>query len=217
MAPSLSFENTLWKTFDFVAGCDEVGRGALAGPVTVGVVIFAKGTNFKNVPRIDDSKKLRPGAREEASEWIKENALAFATASVSARQIDTYGIVKATQKAFRQALAHCRRKKNIPIQWVLLDAFHIPYIPNLPKKRQTAIIHGDALSMSIAAASIIAKVERDAYMSNVAKKKQYKKYGWDENKGYGTQKHRDAMKKYGITGFHRKTFVLASKNGQNVI
>lgn len=129
---------------------------------------------------------------------------------------------KATKVAFRRAISQARKKFAFPIDFLLIDAFFIPYIPGLParrrknkkgryrkgaKGRQLAIVNGDAKSISIAAASIIAKVERDKFMLSLSKRSKLKKYGWGRNKGYGTREHQAAIKKYGQTSYHRKGFV----------
>lgn len=136
--------------------------------------------------------------------------------------INRIGMAKATRKAFRRAISDARKRLAGVIDFLLADAFFIPFVPGLPTKRrkdekgrfrknpkgrQKAIIDGDQKSVSIAAASIIAKVYRDKLMLGLNKKSRYKKYGWGRNKGYGTKEHQLAIKKYGITRLHRKEFV----------
>lgn len=219
MLPNLNEEKVLWKKgYEFVAGADEVGRGAFAGPVVAGVVIFAPAqiSNLINrsfgrqlpisnqLPIINDSKKLTKLQRELADKWIRENCLAFGIGECPASKINTLGIVKATRIAFRRAL----KSLKMPADFLLVDAFYLPYTKGLKRKNQKAIVKGDTKSVSIAAASIVAKVYRDKLMSELAKK--HKKYGWERNAGYGTENHRRAIGKYGITRYHRKQFVMNS-------
>lgn len=211
--PNFSSEKLLWKKgFRVVAGLDEVGRGAFAGPVVAGCVVFKKGQkiNPKEI-RIDDSKKLTSLQREKASFWIKKNALTWAIGKSEVGVINRLGIVKATKQAFRKAVASAKRKLGKEINYLLIDAFFVSYVPCLPARkgkgcRQTPIIHGDEKSYSIAAASIVAKVYRDKLMGKLDQKYHFK-YAWKENKGYGTKKHQKAIKKYGLTRLHRRVFV----------
>lgn len=206
--PDFSFEKSLWnKNFKIVAGVDEVGRGAFSGPVVAGCVAFAHSDlttySFTDIV-INDSKKLKPRQREKASLWIKKNVLCWGIGSASVSQINKFGIKKATEIAFRKAIIDCETK----IDFLLIDAFYIPYVKGLKRKNQKPIIHGDARSMSIAAASIIAKVHRDKLMRTLSKNPKYQEYGWGRNKGYGTKKHQDAIKKHGPTRLHRVSFLL---------
>lgn len=201
--PNFSFERVLWKKgHEFVAGVDEVGRGCLAGSVVAGCVVFAKETVVPKGIRIDDSKKLTAKQREKAASWIKENAF-WGIGSAPASLINRSGIGKATKTAFRRAITEVRAKN--PIDFLLIDAFYIPWVKGLKRKNQEAIIKGDGKSLTIGAASIIAKVYRDSEMKKLSRK--YPKYGWEKNKGYGTKEHQVAIKKYGITRLHRKLFV----------
>lgn len=204
--PDFSSEKKLWrKGFKVVAGVDEVGRGSFAGPVVTGAVVFRPDSRVREYLseqiRIDDSKRLTPKQREKACAWIKENALSWGVGEASVSQINRLGIVKATQIAFRKAIPKSR------IDFLLIDAFYVPYVKGLRRKNQLAIIHGDAKSVSIAAASIVAKVYRDKLMTDLSKRTEYRKYRWSENKGYGTLAHRNAIKKHGLTRLHRKDFV----------
>jgi len=197
--PNFSFEKKFWKKgYKFVAGVDEVGRGALAGPVVAGCVVFQKGS-LKPPVRINDSKKLSSKRREEADIWIRENCLAWGIGEASVSQINRFGIKKASEIAFRRSIAATK----IKIDYLLIDAFFVPYVKGLRKKNQTPIINGDAKSISIAAASIIAKVYRDKLMAALKDGK----YGWKENKGYGTKIHQLALRKYGVSRHHRKLFI----------
>ena len=210
-----------------VAGADEVGRGCFAGSVVAAVVAFGKNTVFEDKIfsskgrriAINDSKKLTFKQREISASWIRKNCLVWGAGEVGVGVINRVGIAKATQMAFRKAVVNASRK--LAIDYLLIDAFYIPYVRgfpsvrrqarqrswNDPKSRQIAIINGDEKSYSIAAASIIAKVYRDRLMQNLGSKPRYRRYGWETNKGYGTKLHRQAIKKYGITKYHRKAFV----------
>ena len=208
--PDFKYEKELWqKGYEFVAGADEVGRGSFAGPVTAACVVFAANSNFQapifnefsKEIIINDSKKLRPRQREKAAEWIKENALFWAIGAASVMEINKLGVGRATQTAFRRAIASC----ELEIDYLLVDAFWVPYLRGLSKKCQKPIKKGDCLSISIAAASIVAKVERDALMRKLSRK--FKEYGWSRNKGYGTREHQEAIQKHGITKHHRKAFI----------
>lgn len=212
MLPDFKYEREAWlKGFKFVAGADEVGRGALAGPLVAGAVVFEKARIFAPMqgdPLINDSKKLSPRQREEATGWIKKNALAWGVGEVSVSFINKYGIVKATQRAFREAVRGCNRRlgEDREIDFLLVDAFYVPYTRGLRRKYQLPVIKGDEKSISIAAASIVAKVYRDSLMAKLAGGP-LAKYGWEKNKGYGTRDHQEAIRKYGIVQLHRKSFV----------
>jgi len=204
--PNYFFEKKQWKKdLRFIAGVDEVGRGSFAGPVMAGCVVFEKKTEFPDGIKINDSKKLRPLERRKASKWIKQNALAWGIGETSVSVINRLGMAKATKMAFRRAISDANRRLSGRIDFLLIDAFFIPYVRGLRRKNQQAIINGDEKSFSIAAASIIAKVERDKEMLRFSRK--YPKYGWGRNKGYGTRQHQEALKKFGITRHHRRTFV----------
>ena len=219
--PNFFFERRLWeKGYKFVAGCDEVGRGSFAGPIVAGCIIFALMTNYelrimnnelklKGI-KINDSKKLTARQRERADSWIKRNAAGWGTGEESVASINKIGIGKAAKRAFRKAISEARKRLGRPIDYLLIDAFFIPYTPGLPakrKRRQLPIIDGDAKSLTIGAASIIAKVYRDRLMSRLSKQSKFKKYGWGRNKGYGTAEHQTAILRFGITRNHRKLFL----------
>lgn len=204
------YEKKLWDSgVKTIAGADEVGRGAFAGPVMVGCVSIRSLDSClrRQVARDDrivirDSKKMSHKQRVESSIWIKENLL-WSVGKASVAEINKFGIVGATNKAYRRAI----QKLNLELEHLLVDAFYIPKLKNLPREKQTAIIKGDSLSFLIAAASIVAKVERDALMTKLAQKKDYQKYFWHKNKGYGTVEHRNAIKEFGITRLHRELWV----------
>lgn len=209
--PDFSFEKALWKQgHKYIVGLDEVGRGPWAGPVVCGGVVFPDRIKNPGV-RIDDSKKLTAKQREVADIWIKGNALAVSVAGISAKRIDRVGIVRATHSGFRRVVKSIQEQLSTPVHFVLIDAFYIPHLRAFPllkkSRRQLAITDGDEKSFTIAAASIVAKVYRDKLMIRLSERRKYKKYGWEKNKGYGTKAHQQAIKKHGLTGYHRKTFV----------
>lgn len=207
----LSTEKSLWKKgYWCVAGCDEVGRGSFAGPVVAGCVVFGQNSKIQETnPKINDSKKLTQRQRDVANKWIKKNAQAWGIGSASVTFINKDGIAKATNQAFRLAIKDAVNRGNLKIDYLLIDAFYIPYVRGLRRRNQKAIIGGDSKSISIAAASIVAKVYRDSLMTKLSKNRKYKKYGWERNKGYGTIEHREAIQKYGISRLHRKLWVKA--------
>lgn len=221
--PNFSFENKVWKKrYKYIAGIDEVGRGGFAGPVVAGAVVFNKGIKIPKEIEINDSKKLTYKKRKIAGSWIRKNAVSWGIGEVAVTVINKKGMGNATKMAFRRAVASANRKVGNKIDFLLIDAFYLPYakgFPATPKKqrkngkifngrsRQLAIVNGDEKSMSIAAASIIAKVYRDSLMERLGRNPRYKRYKWAKNKGYATKEHQDAIKTYGITRHHRKTFV----------
>ena len=177
-----------------LAGMDEVGRGPLAGPVTVGCVVMPP---EPLIPHVNDSKKLSEARREQVNAAILQTAAAHSLAWVSPAVIDEINILEATKRAFRDAFAAL----GAPVTDVLIDALTGLDIP----ARQHALVHGDALSYSIAAASILAKVARDAYMRE--QDALYPMYGFARNKGYGTAEHIAALKAYGPCPIHRRSFL----------
>ncbi|MEN9406960.1 MAG: hypothetical protein RLZZ455_176 [Candidatus Parcubacteria bacterium] len=206
--PSFEEEYKKWKEGYLVAGVDEVGRGAFAGPLVVGAVVFpplfhADNTAQKILHEVNDSKLLSPKKREELSVVIKEHARLITIVEVSVRVIDKVGIGKANQIGFRKAICNLRKLAEHTPLFVLLDGFSAPYAMG-GVKNQMAIIKGDQKSLSIAAASIIAKVHRDNYMKLL--RGEYAKYQFAKHKGYGTVLHRDLLKKYGLSRLHRSTF-----------
>lgn len=183
-----------YEAYGYICGIDEVGRGPLAGPVCAGAVILPKDVQ---ILYINDSKKLSPKKREELYEEIKEKAVAVKTAFVSPEVIDEINILQATYKAMRTAVNELAVKPDI----LLNDAVNIPEL----NYKQVPIIKGDAKSISIAAASIIAKVERDRMMEMYDE--MYPEYDFAGNKGYGSAKHIEAIKKYGPCPIHRRSFI----------
>lgn len=209
--PSFKEELSLWENeVEYVIGIDEVGRGCFAGPVTAGAVIFKKNTLFKNgiLSKINDSKLLNPKIRSILSKEIKREALFYSVSTVGVSIINKVGIGKATQMAMRKSVKTIleRITNNESRSFVLADGFHIKYIKGVRLKNQKGIIKGDRKSISIAAASIIAKVHRDRLMRRLNKK--YPQYGLYRNKGYGTKFHQTAIKNHGLSNIHRTSFNL---------
>ena len=182
------------KGYRLIAGIDEVGRGPLAGPVITAAVILPENCRIEG---INDSKKLSAAKREQLAEKIKAEAAAYAFGAASPEEIDDINILQATYRAMAKAIGALMPKPD----FVLADAVTIPGIA-VP---QRGIIHGDARSISIGAASIIAKVERDAMMS--AYDQVYPGYGFDRNKGYGSSEHIQALKEMGPCPIHRRSFI----------
>lgn len=196
--PTFNEEKLLWNQgHQYIAGVDEVGRGCFAGPVVTAAVILPQ--NFTSPKPINDSKKLSAKVREELSIVIKKKALAFSIIEIAVEKINTLGIGKAAQLGFRKAIKQLALKPH----YILIDAF---YIKHLSRKNQKPIIGGDGISISIAAASIIAKVYRDTRMKEIHP--EFPQYDFATNKGYGTKKHQAAIKQYGLSSLHRTSFDL---------
>jgi ribonuclease HII len=192
---SLDFERqAIAEGYRYIAGVDEVGRGCLAGCVVAAAVILDLS---KPIPvGLNDSKKLSAKRREILDVQVKENAVSYAIAQVEADEIDRINILESTKKAMRSAI-----EKLLPnADFLLIDAVKLKDV-NLPQK---SIIHGDALSASIAAASIIAKTYRDNLMQEMDKT--YPEYGFARHVGYGTKAHFEALRKFGHCEIHRKSF-----------
>jgi ribonuclease HII len=190
-------ERFLWSQgISLIAGLDEVGRGALAGPVAAAAVILPPNRRFSWMSEVQDSKVVPPPLREELSAHIRREAVAWGVGYSSHEVVDEIGIVRATRMAMLQALSQL----GVEPQYLLLDAFPLPECP-LPQK---PIINGDALSRSIAAASIVAKVARDALM--VQEHGRFGGYGFLTNKGYATQHHLSALQELGPCQIHRRSF-----------
>ena len=181
------------KGYRLIAGVDEVGRGPLAGPVVACALILYPKCRIRG---LDSSKRLSPKKREEFYSMIKEKALAIGLGRVGERKIDGINILKATHLAMKRAISHLGVKPDL----LLVDGFKIPGV-EIP---QEAIIRGDEKSASIAAASIIAKVTRDRLM--VRYHKRHPEDDFHRHKGYGTKRHIRALKKYGPSRIHRRTF-----------
>ena len=184
------------------AGCDEAGRGCLAGPVYAAAVILPK--NFSN-ELLNDSKKLTEAQRYALREVIEREALAWAVGVVTAAEIDDINILKASFLAMQRAV---EQLKIVP-QHLLIDGNRFTPYKGIP---YTTVVKGDAKFMSIAAASILAKTYRDDYMLGIAK--EFPLYDWHSNKGYPTPRHRAAIREHGATPHHRMTFNLTGENPQ---
>ena len=180
------------------AGTDEAGRGCLAGPVTAAAVILPKDIY---IPKLNDSKKLTENQRNKLRKEIELKAIAFSVEHVMQDEIDKINILNASIKAMHKALG----KLCVIPKFIAVDGNQFKPFKKIPHK---CIIKGDAKFQNIAAASILAKTHRDEYMKLIDQK--FKNYFWNKNKGYPTKKHREAIKKYGITKYHRKSFKLIS-------
>lgn len=190
----LKFEKQYGESFHIICGIDEAGRGPFAGPVVAGAVILPAGLKIEG---LNDSKKVSPKRREELYEEISEKAISVGIGMSSPARIDRINILQATYEAMRHAVEDL----DVVPDLLLNDAVTIPDLPI----RQVGIIKGDAKSLSIAAASIMAKVTRDRIMVEYAEL--YPEYGFDKNKGYGSEEHRAALKQYGPCPIHRHTFI----------
>ena len=182
--------------FEYIAGIDEAGRGPLAGPVVAASVILPKDCE---ILYLNDSKQLSAKRRDELFDEIKQKAIAYGIGIVSQGRIDDINILQATYEAMREAIGRMSEKQNPDL--LLVDAVHIPDVDI----KQVGIVKGDAKSVSIAAASILAKVTRDRFM--VEMDKLYPEYGFASHKGYGSKSHIEAIKKYGASPIHRQTFI----------
>lgn len=180
------------KGINLIAGIDEVGRGPLIGPVVASAVILPK--NFK-LDGLTDSKKLSEKRREEFYKVIKEKAISIGIGIINEKRIDEINIYEATKEAMYEAINNL----NVKPEHILIDAMKLDL--DIPS---TSIIKGDLLSISISAASVIAKVTRDHMLYEIDK--EYPMYDLKNNKGYGTKKHMEAIKKYGITKYHRLSY-----------
>lgn len=188
----LKYKECIWE-----AGCDEAGRGCLAGPVFAAAVILPD--NFHN-ELLNDSKQLTEKQRDYLRPIIEQQALAWAVASMDNQEIDQINILNASIAAMHKALDGL----SLLPQHIIIDGNRFKAYKNIP---HLCIVKGDTKYMSIAAASVLAKTHRDEYMETLDKL--FPVYNWKQNKGYPTQEHRDKIKQYGITDFHRKSFNLA--------
>ncbi len=189
--PDFTLENEL---SGIVAGVDEVGRGSLAGPVISAAVVFTDRNTI--IKGINDSKKLTAKSRQALYEKITSTAK-FGIGIANVKEINSYNILQATKLSMQRALINLR----LELDYVLVDGNQPPKI----KWQTKSIVNGDSLSISIAAASIIAKITRDQLMQELHH--QYPEYNWYKNKGYGTKEHIETIKIYGITEHHRKSFM----------
>ena len=218
--PDFAFEEIYWgKGIDLVVGVDEVGRGSLAGPVVAGAAFIKTPAAKRAILKlgINDSKRLKEGKRRELAKIIPKY-FNSAIGQASVEEINTLGIVRATGRAMRRAVnsilyqvSSIKHKNNkipdtkyvIRDTFLLVDGYKMKYLPG-GLRRQLNIIKGDQKSVSIAAASIIAKVYRDTLMKKLGRR--YPVYKWGRNKGYGTKLHIKALEKYGYSDLHRSVF-----------
>lgn len=193
--PSLEREAAFWREGSrFVAGVDEVGRGPLAGPVVAAAVVFPPGA--RAIRGLDDSKRLTALARARCAQRIRARALAVAVGAASVREIDRLNIRRASILAMRRALA----RLGVDPAHVLVDGLPCPELG----RPHVALIDGDALCHSIAAASVIAKTVRDRLMDHLAVR--HPQYAWESNRGYATPDHLSALQRFGLTPHHRLSF-----------
>ena len=183
-------------------GTDEAGRGCLAGPVTAAAVILEP--SFQN-NILNDSKQLSEKKRFQLKPIIESEALSFGVAHVFQKEIDTINILNASIKAMQQSIAKLKPEPN----FIIVDGNRFKPYKTIPHQ---TIIKGDSKYLSIAAASVLAKTYRDLYMDRIHE--EFPMYNWKKNKGYPTKEHREAIKKYGITKYHRKSFRLLSEQYQ---
>lgn len=182
------------KGYKLIAGSDEAGRGSLVGSVVVAAVILPENLYLE---RLDDSKKISVKVREELYDKIVASAISYSCVEVPIEEIDTINVYQATLEGMKRAVA----KLDVQPDLVFTDAMKVDFGEKI---RSHSIIHGDRLSASIAAASIIAKVTRDRLADEWSLK--YPEYGFDHNRGYGTKEHFEAIEKYGACPLHRRTF-----------
>jgi len=203
ISAGIEYEQPFWNKGQLVAGTDEVGRGCLAGPVVAAAVILPQTVSLEK--GIYDSKKKTSSEREYLASYIRSIALSIQVAFLDNNVIDTINIRQAALKAMQ----NCVQKLSHTPQHILVDGNYFVY-DSIPF---TTIIGGDSISISIAAASIIAKVERDNWMKNVAHT-QFPEYGFEKHKGYATKTHLASLATYGECPIHRKTFLKKFKNRQ---
>ena len=196
--PTFQEEEQLWqKGYQYIAGIDEVGRGSFAGPLVASAVILPPEMPYQHL--INDSKMLEAPLREKLAAIIKLYAISYRIIEIPVEYINEYGVGKAAQHAFTLCVQGLHKKPD----YILIDAFQIKKIKPVIQK---PIIHGDMLSLSIAAASVLAKVYRDGLMKDFHTL--YPKYNFTQNKGYGTLEHRSAIKEIGLCPIHRTSFNL---------
>lgn len=200
--PDFKFESPFWEKGLSILGIDEVGRGAFAGPLAVGGVLFNQDFASKILRLgINDSKLLSPKKRESLYLEIKKYAIFSHVEFVNLDIINEIGIGKATFLGMKKVIERANSKKQIEKIFALIDGFEVSSL----KVPQKAIVKGDRLSVSIAAASVLAKVERDKLMTILSK--DFPQYGFERHKGYGTLLHRNALKKFGPSVHHRIQFI----------
>ena len=188
--------NLRFSKFEFECGTDEAGRGCLAGPVTAAAVILTKDFNLE---LLNDSKKLSEKTREKLKPFIEELSVTFAVTHLGPNIIDEINILNASIRAMQESILKLKPTPN----YIIVDGNRFKPVENIP---HSTIIKGDSKFMSIAAASVLAKTYRDAYMNKIHE--EFPMYNWKQNKGYPTKEHRAAIKKYGPCKYHRMTFKL---------
>ncbi|MGQ9678278.1 MAG: ribonuclease HII [bacterium] len=207
-----NLDRKLWRNNHLVCGVDEVGRGALAGPVVAAAVVLSPGTR---IPAVRDSKMLTPLARKYLANVIKRRALAWSIGAAGHRYIDRHNIAQATFYAMRRAVMKVHSRLSMTVNKapliVIADGWKIPDLP-LPC---TGVIHGDSNSLSIASASIIAKVFRDELMIKIDHR--FPGYGLAHHKGYATPQHIQAIRQRGVIPIHRRTFEPIKTFVQNAV
>ena len=199
VTPTLEFETTLWNQgYLIVAGIDEAGRGAWAGPVSAGAVVLPADPDIlERLDGVRDSKLMTPAERDAMFDIVKTEAKAWAVGEADAAEIDRIGILNATKAAMKRAVEGLGiQPDHLLIDYVRLHDVTTP---------QTGIKHGDMLSLSIACASVLAKVTRDRYM-RITAAELYPQYQFDRHKGYGTKSHQEALAMYGPCPIHRRSF-----------
>jgi len=196
--PDTTLEHKLWgRGFAYIAGIDEAGRGAWAGPVVAACVVLPRNPKaLAGLSLVRDSKSLSARQREICFEAIQSCAWGISIGRASVTEVDTFGILPATRLAMRRAIDQL----SLQPEYLLIDAVPLPHVP-VP---QQAIIKGDRSCLSIAAASIIAKVARDRWMVQLDRR--FPVYGFAQHKGYGTRQHRTALEAFGPTPYHRFSF-----------
>jgi len=185
-----------YSKFEFECGTDEAGRGCLAGPVTAAAVILP--LDFEN-SMLNDSKQLSHKKRDILKPIIETTAISFGVTHVFEKEIDNINILNASILAMHKSI----KKLSITTEFIAVDGNRFKPFKNIPYK---AIVKGDGKYLNIAAASVLAKTYRDAYMLKIHQ--EFPMYNWKQNKGYPTVEHREAIKKYGVTKYHRKSFKL---------
>lgn len=188
--------NLRFSKFEFECGTDEAGRGCLAGPVTAAAVMLPQDFNLE---LLNDSKKLSEKTREKLKPFIEELSLSFAVTHLGPNIIDEINILNASIRAMQESILKLKPTPN----YIIVDGNRFKPVENIP---HSTIIKGDSKFMSIAAASVLAKTYRDAYMNKIHE--EFPMYNWKQNKGYPTKEHRAAIKKYGPCKYHRMTFKL---------
>lgn len=185
-----------YSGFSLEVGTDEAGRGCLSGPVVAAAVILPEGFEHS---LLNDSKQLSEKKRDELRPFIEEHALAFSVSFVHQGEVDEINVLQASITGMQRSIAQL----NVKPEFIIVDGNKFkPYL-DVPYK---TIVKGDAKFMSIAAASVLAKTYRDAYMKKIHQ--EFSMYNWQQNKGYPTKQHRNAIREFGITKYHRKTFKL---------